>query len=54
MNCIEWFLLGFVVCAILAIIADNSYKNCLIMSARDGHDEKIKGEWYSIKKVESQ
>ena len=44
-------LIGFCIGGGLGILTLNSYQNCLIMVAKEGHNEKIKGKWYEIREV---
>lgn len=44
-------LIGFCIGGGLGALALNSYQNCLVMVAKEGHNEKIKGKWYEIKEV---
>lgn len=52
-NILYGIFIGFMVGVILSYASMKSYKNCLTMAAKEGHNEYINGKWYEIKEVKN-
>lgn len=52
-NLLYGVFIGFMIGAVLNYVSMRSYKNCLIMAAKEEHRECINGKWYEIKEAKN-